>query len=239
MRTSYGVPHVTAEDWGSLGYGYGYAFAQDNFCVVMKEVLYASGQSAEFLGEAGDLESDFVYQWVNGDEATLRSEWIDAQDQKLQDLIIGYARGLSRYFEETGVDQLAEGPEGCRSAAWARPINEIDLVRVYRKFMLQAGIDNGILKRGITDVLGPDMSLALNAAQPTPQVASRKVHHWSASTGDGLFEGYIDPASQGSNLLALGGDYTQSGRVMVLGNPHQPWQGTGLFNEVHLTIPGD
>ena len=239
VRTSFGIPHVTAKDWGSLGYGYGYAFAQDNFCVVMKEVLYASGQSAEFLGQAGDLQSDFVYQWVNGDEAALRSQWIDAQEQRLQELVIGYARGLSRYFEETGVDQLPEGPEGCRGAIWARAINEIDLVRVYRKSLLQAGIDNGILKRGITDVRGPDMPLALNAPRPGARVPARTVDHWSASSGDGLFEDYIDPASHGSNFLALGGDYTQSGRGMLLGNPHQPWQGTGRWHELHLTIPGE
>jgi acyl-homoserine-lactone acylase len=239
VRTSYGIPHVTANDWGSLGYGYGYAFAQDNFCVLMKEVLYASGRSAEFLGQAGDLQSDFVYQWVNGDEEALRSEWIDAQDQKFQDLVIGYARGLSRYFNETGVDQLAEGPEGCRGAPWARAINEIDLVRVYRKSQLQAGIDNGVIRHGITDVRGPDMALALTTSPSLPQVAARKVLSWSPLPGDNLFDGYIDPASHGSNFLALGGDYTQSGRGMVLGNPHQPWQGTGRWHELHLTIPGE
>jgi acyl-homoserine-lactone acylase len=29
-RTEYGIPHILASDYGSLGYGYGYAFAQDN-----------------------------------------------------------------------------------------------------------------------------------------------------------------------------------------------------------------
>jgi hypothetical protein len=33
-RTEYGIPHVTATDYGSLGYGYGYAFAQDDLCVM-------------------------------------------------------------------------------------------------------------------------------------------------------------------------------------------------------------
>ena len=163
-RTSYGIPHVTAKDWGSLGYGYGYAFAQDNYCVLMKEVLYASGVSAEFLGADGDLESDFVYQWVSGDEAALREQWIEAQEQRFQDLVTGYAAGVSRYFEETGVDQLAEGPEGCRGAAWARTITALDLARVYRKSLLQAGIDNGVLKRGITDTQGPNQAFATVAA---------------------------------------------------------------------------
>ena len=268
-RTSYGIPHVTAKDWGSLGYGYGYAFAQDNYCVLMKEVLYASGVSAEFLGADGDLESDFVYQWVSGDEAALREQWIEAQEQRFQDLVTGYAAGVSRYFEETGVDQLAEGPEGCRGAAWARTITALDLARVYRKSLLQAGIDNGVLKRGITDTQGPNQAFATVAAAAvnksvagtglpglaSPGLASPGLSSPGlaspglASPGlaspefagleDNLFEGFIDPASHGSNLLAVGGDYTQSGRGMLLGNPHQPWQGTGRFHEVHLTIPGE
>ena len=50
-RTEYGIPHIKADSWGSLGYGYGYAYAQDNFCVVMREVVLASGRSAELMGE--------------------------------------------------------------------------------------------------------------------------------------------------------------------------------------------
>ena len=51
-RTEYGVPHIVAEDWGGLGYGHGYAFAQDNYCMLMEEIIRASGQSLEFFGEA-------------------------------------------------------------------------------------------------------------------------------------------------------------------------------------------
>ena len=49
-RTEYGIPHIKAEDWGSLGYGHGYAFAQDNYCVLMQEIVRAEGKSLEQLG---------------------------------------------------------------------------------------------------------------------------------------------------------------------------------------------
>ena len=32
--TSYGIPHVKADDWKSLGYGYAYATATDGICVI-------------------------------------------------------------------------------------------------------------------------------------------------------------------------------------------------------------
>ena len=50
-RTEYGIPHVVADDWQSLGYGFGYAYAQDNYCVTMREIVYASGRSSELFGE--------------------------------------------------------------------------------------------------------------------------------------------------------------------------------------------
>ena len=33
-RTEYGIPHILANDWQSLGFGTGYAFAQDNICTI-------------------------------------------------------------------------------------------------------------------------------------------------------------------------------------------------------------
>jgi len=55
-RTDYGIPHIKADDWAGLGYGFGYAYAQDNFCVTMREVVIATGRSAELMGEnEGDV----------------------------------------------------------------------------------------------------------------------------------------------------------------------------------------
>ena len=61
-RTEYGIPHITANDWASLGYGFGYAYAQDNFCVTMREIVFAVGRSAELMGEEmGSANSDFLF----------------------------------------------------------------------------------------------------------------------------------------------------------------------------------
>ena len=39
----------------------------------------------------------------------------------LQQNLTGYAAGLNRYLAETGVDNLAEGDEGCRGACLGSP----------------------------------------------------------------------------------------------------------------------
>lgn len=33
-RTQDGIPHIKADDWGSLGYGFGYVQAQDDLCTL-------------------------------------------------------------------------------------------------------------------------------------------------------------------------------------------------------------
>lgn len=34
VRTADGIPHITASNFGSLGYGYGYALASDDICTM-------------------------------------------------------------------------------------------------------------------------------------------------------------------------------------------------------------
>ena len=70
--TEYGIPHVTAQDWGSLGYGVGYAYARENFCTLMREYVFSAGNSAMYLGDEGDFDSDLVMKLYNSDAAVAR-----------------------------------------------------------------------------------------------------------------------------------------------------------------------
>jgi hypothetical protein len=36
-RTTYGIPHITAKNWKGIGYGVGYAYAQDNLCMLAED----------------------------------------------------------------------------------------------------------------------------------------------------------------------------------------------------------
>ena len=112
--TEFGIPHVTAEDWGSLGYGYGWAYATQNYCVVMAEFVRSAGESSRYLDD-GDLELDLVMKLYNTDERIQRI-FLDAMPDYLLELGEGYVAGLNRYLADTGVDNLAEGEEGCRGA---------------------------------------------------------------------------------------------------------------------------
>jgi Penicillin amidase len=72
-RTEYGIPRILADDYGSLGYGYGYAFAQDNLCVMADRVITLRGERSRYFGPTADsgdtlgaatinLDSDVYYR---------------------------------------------------------------------------------------------------------------------------------------------------------------------------------
>ena len=43
-RTGFGVPHIRAQDERGLGFGIGYAYAQDNICLLANEIVTVKGQ---------------------------------------------------------------------------------------------------------------------------------------------------------------------------------------------------
>src|SRR5690242_20082661 len=52
-RTAHGIPHITATDFGSLGFGSGYAAAGTSICTLADTVLTARGQRSRYLGPNG------------------------------------------------------------------------------------------------------------------------------------------------------------------------------------------
>lgn len=60
--TSYGIPHIIGDDFGSVGYGMGYAQAADHVCTLSDQILKVRSERARYLGPGfGDehLASDF------------------------------------------------------------------------------------------------------------------------------------------------------------------------------------
>ncbi|MDR7275800.1 penicillin acylase family protein [Catenuloplanes atrovinosus] len=217
-RTGFGVPHVLAGSYHAAGVGAGYAFAEDNLCLLAQEIVTLDGERARWFGPGdGNLEADLYHRWINQTgvvEAALASR--TGPSRNARDLARGYADGYNRYLAETGVDALPES--ACTGAGWVRPITELDIWRRVLQIADMGGAE------GVTDLIA--------AAQPpgTPAVASR-----TAPTGlPDVLGGGI-----GSNAVGLGADATTGRTGMLLANPHFPWQGSRRFHQVHITIPGE
>jgi len=219
-RTSYGVPHIRANDERGLGFGIGYAYAQDNLCLLANEVVTVNGQRAKYFGpeqatleERNNLASDVFFTWLNMPES-VAAFW-KAQSPQIQQRIEGYVAGYNRYLKEQGA------PAQCQ-AAWVRPLVAADLVKLTRRLLVEGGVGQ--------------FAEALVGATP-PQATAR------VETNAKAFE--LAAANQqrfafdrGSNAVAVGRDRSFNGRGMLLANPHFPWVGGMRFYQMHLTIPG-
>jgi hypothetical protein len=53
-RTSYGIPHIVATDLASLGFGEGYAQAEDHLCTIADQVVRGRGERAKYFGRGED-----------------------------------------------------------------------------------------------------------------------------------------------------------------------------------------
>ena len=76
-RTTGGVPHVKARDYGSLGFGYGFAYAQDQLCEYANIIVTVSAQRSRYFGTDAEspnggtnLQSDFFWKRIH-DERTV------------------------------------------------------------------------------------------------------------------------------------------------------------------------
>src|SRR5262245_18280228 len=126
-RDAYGVPHIVAGEFGSLGYGEGYAFAQDDACTLADQVLRARGERARYLGRGErdvHLASDVVARAYSTEAAGRLS--FEAAPPEVRAMVVGYADGYNGYLAETPVDRIHGW---CRGQPWVRPITAIDLAR--------------------------------------------------------------------------------------------------------------
>ena len=230
-RTEYGIPHITADDWDDLGFGFGYAYAQDNYCVTMREIVFAVGRSAELLGEEeGSVSSDFLFRYLNGDKQEFEEEFVRALPELVKELAGGFTAGMNRYLRDTGVENLPEGDFGCRDADWVFEFDTIDYFYYLRREALRGSANQGIFRQAFLDVAGPD------TASPTATPSAEELDASQRRLGEAFAP--LRDLDRGSNALALGAEATQTGTGMLLGNPHQPWFGAGAWYQAHLTIPG-
>ena len=230
-RTEHGIPHIQADDWEGLGYGYGYAYAQDNFCVTMRGIVAANSRSAELMGEAeGDPATDFTLRFLLGDRDAFIANFLPDANSPAYRLVEGFAFGINRHLRETGVANLPDGEAGCRDADWVFEIDAVDLWMLLARIPLQGSSDQGIVRRAIFNAAGPGPGDAASFDEADQDRLARAL----APLGRALSR----PGS-GSNALAVGGDLSQSGKGLLLGNPHRSWSGLGSFYQVHLTLPGE
>ncbi|MEO6699666.1 MAG: penicillin acylase family protein [Paraperlucidibaca sp.] len=142
VRTEMGIPHITAKDFGSLGYGQGYAFAEDNLCVMMDDFVTTRGERSRYFGPDGsytipangsvadNVSSDFFWKFIADAEAIKRTEVKTIP--RFKTLVKGWTVGFNRYMSELKQGQHPGRHATCATGEWLQPISTDDM---YRRFV--------------------------------------------------------------------------------------------------------
>lgn len=141
--TRFGIPHVRAHDYASLGFGMAYAYAQDNVCLLADQVVTVNGERSKTFGPDGTVVVSFkpvpntqADAFFKGafDEAGLRAGYAQMSPEA-RELLRGYIAGYNRYLKDT---PPANRPAACRNADWVRPLTVADMMLMGEEKAIQA-----------------------------------------------------------------------------------------------------
>ncbi|MEZ5074118.1 MAG: penicillin acylase family protein [Solirubrobacterales bacterium] len=240
--TSYGIPHIKADNFGSAGYGVGFAFAKQNICTFANNNVTTSARRSKYFGPDGstpasaagpvnNLDSDLFWQSVIDSgrvEDLLNAKGIQSPSKDAKAAVRGYAAGYNAFLKKVGVDGISD--PRCRGEKWVKPIKPIDVWRrIYQADLLASG------QNFISDFVAATPPTATTAA---PDLAPGEIR--KALKGSDLdVDADRDAARMGSNALGVGSEDSRNGNGLVLGNPHFPWRGIDRFWEFQVQVPGE
>ena len=239
-RTTYGIPHINASDFASLGYGYGYSFAQDNLCTMMEDLVAIRGERSKYWGGDGtysirpaeitpnNVDSDFFWKFMADADAVGRFR--NGSTPEVRQIVHGYVDGFNRYITELKAGEHPGEQAACAQAPYLQPITDDDMYRRFIRLAILAS--SGALITEIATATPPAFLAARPPDDPAGQIEALK----KLAPTELPFKHLRDKAF-GSNMYALGSDAT-GGESIVFGNPHFPWIGTERFYFAHVTLPG-
>ena len=212
-RTSYGVPHILAEDLSGAGYGLAWVMMEDYREEVARAILRFNGRWGLAVG-SDSIGGDFAGRMAH-DYATWSYHLLPDDVRAILD---GFARGMND-FARVYRDEL---PEWVPEDFTAHDIAARDIG------VWNAGAVRAFMRaRGAGGPGGP--ASPEEGAAPSPSDLLSTWMAWAQREGEG------DP-EVGSNAWAFAPERSTSGNALLLRNPHLSW--TAGYYEAHLRVPG-
>ena len=136
--TSYGIPHVKANDSASLGYGFAYATATDAICVIARDIVMVNGNLSSYFGaDNGNFESDIFHRALLTTERLQRFALAVPNENSRYNN--GYVAGYNRYLK----DNAGDLPASCNGESWVRPMVAEDVARLTTGLGIRYGLGPG------------------------------------------------------------------------------------------------
>lgn len=244
-RTSYGVPHITGDNLQSVSFGSGYAYAQDNICILADQVLKVRSERAKYFGpdkvlgsgDSGNVLSDFGHHALG--VMTSAKKLYPSLSENTRAIIEGYVAGYNKYLNDTGVENLAPH---CAGQPWVSAITPIDLTAyMFATSQYSSGANATFMQLAFLANPGTTTEyLPYVGARSKGAVANQGADIIAnlESVADTFGSTNVDLGDLGSNGWGIGKDKTENGKGILLANPHFPHTGHLKFYQSHITIPG-
>lgn len=211
VRTRDGIPHIYADTLSGIGFGNGYAQAQDNVCLIADRYVHIRGERSKYFGadlnEKNDglnFYSDYVAKTLHDHgQAQARFEQLSENSQQL---IEGYVRGYNKYLLQ--VKQTKTGT--CIDEPWVKSISTADVLGYLNSISIFAGAEGW----------GEELVSAAPPSNESKFAVNMRPNEKKAPV-------------LGSNAWAIGKANAKGSQSILLGNPHFPLEGYYKFWQVH------
>ncbi len=108
--TEHGIPHITAKDFGSLGFGSGYAAAEASICNLADTVVTARGQRSRWFGPNKRYDDQVSMEGSNLQVDTLVA---DLHQRRVVEKVLKFEAGPGRHGRlATVTEDLYRTPQG-------------------------------------------------------------------------------------------------------------------------------
>lgn len=235
-RMTDGTAHIRADNWGSLGYGFGYAQAQDNLCTLAESIVTFRGERSLAFGAQGrvvqrttfgqpnNLDADVFFRLTFDRDTVAR--YRAAQSPRARALAQGFATGINRYLQDVRAGTDAPRHATCRNADWLRKLDPMTEDDVYRRLYAAT----------LAASAATQVAAVVTAQPPSASTAMNTGSRRSSTSLTSLTS--LNEAGLGSNAIAFGAALTASRQPILYGSPHWYWEGPDRLYPAHLTIPG-
>jgi acyl-homoserine-lactone acylase len=247
--TSYGVPHITADNLQSLGFGSGYAYAKDNICILADQLVKIRSERAKYFGpdkvigsgDSANIISDFGHHALG----VLKSatELYPTTSENTRALLEGYSVGYNQYLTDIGIENLA--PE-CVGQPWVKKMTPQELLAyIFATSQMASGANFLDIAFFANPGEGTEYLPYVGARSETTSKSMAANQSIAKSLLDNIelkAQSFVLPDNNhgdlGSNGWGIGKDKTENGKGTLLANPHFPHTGNLKFWQSHNTIPG-
>src|SRR5471032_3130330 len=234
-----GVPHIRAENETDLYRALGYVHAQDRLFQMEIMRRMARGELAEVLVPKV-LETDKLFRSLRIRERALSYvEHID-HDSKAWKALQAYLDGINQYQ-----DSHASPMEFDVLGIPKRPFTAEDTISVagYMAYSFAAAFRTEPLLTYVRDQLGSDYLKVFDLDWQPKGALNLAASDWNtlgaiASLSDQALADNGLPQFEGSNAWAISGSRTQSGKPLLVGDPHIRFSVPSVWYEAQLSAPG-